>query len=282
MVLLERLLKGRSIIVAEDNYQTKFSQENFVFIQANYYYMKNNQQMNTSNDRAWENEYRNPKFLTLGTEPISAARDFMRFLKKAVRKNAEHFSAPAPIDQWSVLDMGCGNGKNLKYIIENFCDRGIGYDISETAIAQANSLKGDLNIYYEVRSIADPVPMPKNSFDIVIDATASNSLTETERISFLYEIERVLKPGGYFFVRALCKDGDVNARNLIKQFPGNEPDTYILGETGIAERVFSKEDFIATYGKKFEIIELEKTSGYQKWGSQSYKRNYWVAYLKKP
>jgi SAM-dependent methyltransferase len=236
-----------------------------------------NKKMN--NRAAWENEYRNPKFLTLGTEPINAVRDFMRSVKKQQRKNPADFSAA--VSEWSVLDMGCGNGKNLKYIIENFCERGIGYDISETAIGQANILKGNLNIYYEVRSIAEPIPIPNNSIDLAIDATASNSLSNAEREIFLQEIFRVLKPGGYFFVRALCKDGDANAKNLIKQFPGNEADTYILNETGIAEHVFSKEDFIQTYGKSFEIAELEKTTGYQRWGNQNYKRNYWIAYLKK-
>ena len=225
-----------------------------------------------TNSGAWESEYQQPRFLTLGTEPVSAVRDVMRWLRRDRKLDVSDFC---------VLDLGCGNGKNLKYAIENFCKRGIGYDISETAIDQAHHLKGDLNIHYEVRSIAETFPIGNHAVDVAFDVTASNSLSSAQRAKFLSEVLRVLKPGGYFFVRALCKDGDANAKNLIRQFPGDEPDTYVLGQTGIVERVFSKEDFTETYGKNFEMLHIEKTSGYQRWGNQSYKRNYWVGYFKK-
>jgi ubiquinone/menaquinone biosynthesis C-methylase UbiE len=94
-------------------------------------------------------------------------------------------------------------------------------------------------------------------------------------------MHRVLKSGGFIFVRALCLDGDKNAKQLVKEFTGPEKDTYILPGVGVTERVFTKEDFTSMYSKHFEIIHLEKMEGYQKWGNQSYKRNYWVAYLKK-
>ncbi|MEI8223549.1 MAG: class I SAM-dependent methyltransferase [bacterium] len=224
-----------------------------------------------NNDLAWEREYQNPQFLTLGTEPLADVRDFIKWLRRKQKVDTTEFT---------VLDLGCGNGKNLNYIIDLFAKQGIGYDISSTAINHAQELAGTLPVTYEVRSISDPFPLENKSIDLVLDVTASNSLSEAERAKFLKEISRVLKPGSYCFTRALCKDGDDNAKNLIKDFPGLEYDTYVLAETGITERVFSKQDFIDTYNSYFEIIELEKKSGYQRWGNQKYKRNYWLAYLK--
>ena len=215
----------------------------------------------------------------MGTEPINAVKEFVKWIRKQVRKNPQDFSAP--VSDWNVLDLGCGNGKNLKYIVENYAKSGIGYDISETAIAAARELAENLKLEYEVRSIANIFPIRDSSVDLVLDVTSSNSLTNAEREKFLSETSRVLKPGAYFFTRALCKDGDANAKNLIKQFPGSEPDTYILGETGITERVFTKYDFEGTYSPHFEIVHLEKLWGYQRWGDRTYKRNYWIAYLKK-
>lgn len=229
-----------------------------------------------NNNQAWEQEYKKPQFLTMGTEPLSDVKEFMRWLKKQARKNPQDFSAP--FTEWTVLDLGCGNGKNLKYIVENYTQSGIGYDISPTAISAAKKLGDELLLVYEVRSIGKDFPLESNSIDLALDVTSSNALNQEERGKFLSEISRVLKPSAFFFIRALCKEGDTNAKTLIKDFPGPEYDTYVLGDTGITERVFSKEDFLSVYEPYLKIIHLEKTTGYQKWGNQSYKRNYWIAY----
>ncbi len=231
----------------------------------------------------WEREYQNPQFLTLGTEPLSDIRDFMKWIKKTGRKNIENTDGYFSdlLAEYFVLDLGCGNGKNLKYIVSHFCKQGIGYDISETAITMARELALDLPLQYETRSIAEPFNIPSNTIDIILDATSSNALNHAEREMFLSEVHRVMKPTAYFFTRALCLDGDTNARNLVRDFPGDEPSTYILPGTGMVETVFSKEDFMNTYEPLFNILKIEKTTGYQKWGNQSYKRNYWVAYLQK-
>jgi SAM-dependent methyltransferase len=203
----------------------------------------------------------------------------MKWIKKQVRKNPVDFSAP--ITDWTVFDAGCGNGKNLNYIVENFCEAGIGYDISETAIKIAQELSLGLNIKYEARSIGEAFSLENESVDLIIDATSSHALSTSERGKFLKEISRVIKPGGFYFLRTLAIEGDTNAKNLIKQFPGNEPNTYVLPGTGMTERVFSKSDIEHDFGNDFEILYIEKTTGYQKWGNQSYKRNYWVIYLQK-
>ena len=230
-----------------------------------------------NNHQAWEREYQDPQFLSLGTEPLGEVKDLIKWLKKQIRTYPEQF--PVTLPDFSVLDLGCGNGKNLNYIVEHFAQTGIGYDISETAIKEARKA-APVGAEYAVRSIADPFLLSDKSVDLVLDVTASNSLSEKERGKFLKEISRVLKPGSYLFTRALCRDGDTNAKNLIKQFPGTEKDTYVLGTTGITERAFSKEDLLATYEPYFEIVHLEKTTGYQRWNNQSYKRNYWIMYAK--
>ena len=110
---------------------------------------------------------------------------------------------------------------------------------------------------------------------------SSNSLNESEREIYLAEVNRVLKNGGHFFVRALCKDGDSNAKNLLKLSPGPEYDTYIIKDMNLVERVFSKADFTKDYSKYFKIQELIKKTNYAQFKGRSYKRNYWLAYMKK-
>ena len=120
-----------------------------------------------------------------------------------------------------------------------------------------------------------------NSFDLIIDVTSSNSLNENERQIYVQEAHRVLKSGGNFFVKTLCKDGDHNAKNLIKLSPGPEVDTYIMPEIGLTERVWSKEDFVSYYSRYFIIEKLEKKTNYSRFNGRSYKRNFWLAYMSK-
>jgi len=94
-------------------------------------------------------------------------------------------------------------------------------------------------------------------------------------------MNRILKTGGYVFVRALCKDGNKNVKNLLKQSPGKEYDTYVIKEIGLTERVFSREDFIKMYGKYFKILSLEKKTNYTTFNNRIYKRDYFLAYMTK-
>lgn len=224
-----------------------------------------------NNHHAWEQEYKQPQFLTLGTEPLTVVKEFCKWLRREEKVDLE---------KCTVLDLGCGNGKNVKYFVEGYAQSGIGYDISKTAISTAKKLSEGLDITYEVRSIGETFPLENKSIDIVLDVTSSNSLNESEREIYLQEISRVLKSGGCLFVRTLCLDGDKNAKQLLKDYPGGEQDTYVLPGVGVTERVYSQQDLKTTYEKYFEILHLEKTTGYQKWGNQSYKRNYWVMYAK--
>ena len=220
----------------------------------------------------WEREYQNPQFLTLGTEPLSDIRHFMKWLRRKQKIDTTDFV---------VLDNGCGNGKNIKYILEQFAHSGFGYDISETAIIAARELSKGLPIHYSVQSFIDPIPVADTSIDLAIDSTASHVLPELERKKYISELVRKLKPGGYLFLRTLCLEGDQNAKKLIQQFPGKSNQSYILPGTGIEETAFTWQDILDVYEKDFEILFHEKTSGYQKWGNQSYKRNYWTVYLRK-
>jgi SAM-dependent methyltransferase len=158
-----------------------------------------------------------------------------------------------------------------------------GFEISPTALefAKSNSKALGVEVNYIESDIGAPYSLDSDSMDLVIDIMSSNSLNESEREIYLTEVHRVLKTGGHFFVRGLCKDGDQNAKNLIKLSPGKEYDTYINVDMGLTERVFSREDFINTYSKYFEIQKLEIKTNYAKFKGQSYKRNYWLAYMRK-
>ena len=221
----------------------------------------------------WDREYKNPKLVTGNDGPQADTLRFLKFLKKEMKYRVE---------DRNILDLGCGTGRNTNYLEEKG-NNVIGIEISKTALSIAKNRASDmnLNVDYRLGDIGEKYDVKDGSIDVVLDVTSSNSLNEKGREIYLNEVNRVLKTGGYFFVRALAKDGNKNVKNLLKISPGREYDTYIIKEIGLTERVFSRDDFVKMYNQYFKILHLEKKTGYATFNNRIYKRDYWLAYLQK-
>lgn len=98
-----------------------------------------------------------------------------------------------------VLDLGCGNGMMLPFVLE----RGghyTGVDFSEELLAIASEKYAQKTAYgcaqFLVGEVTD-LPFAENEFDMVISFAVLHHLpTVSQREKFFSEIYRVLKPGG--------------------------------------------------------------------------------------
>ncbi|MFA7000055.1 MAG: class I SAM-dependent methyltransferase [Candidatus Paceibacterota bacterium] len=227
----------------------------------------------THQGNIWDREYKSPKFVTKNDGPQADTLRFLKFLKKEQKFRVE---------EKSVIDLGCGTGRNSNYLAD-LGNKVIGIEISRTALSLAKTRASEMgvNVDYRLGDIGEKYDIEDNSIDVVLDITSSNSLNEKGREIYLSEVARVMKRGSYFFVRALCKDGNQNVKNLLKLSPGREHDTYVLKDIGLTERVFSKDDFIKMYSKYFKILSLEKKTSYTTFNDRIYKRDYWLAYMQK-
>ncbi len=225
-------------------------------------------------EKIWEKEYRNSKFVTGNSKPQKFFLRFLKYLKKQ--------KILTDLNNIKVLDLGSGMGKNANYLAQKEA-RVVGMEISDIAVGIAQERAKELGsgVQYLKHSIGEKYPFGDSSFDLIIDITSSNSLNEKERKIYLEEVDRVFKKNGIFFVRALCKDGDKNAKHLLKNNPGVEKDTYIMPETGLRENVFSKKDFVEMYSQYFEILDIQKTESYMRVDNRLFKRKFWLATMKK-
>jgi SAM-dependent methyltransferase len=225
------------------------------------------------NEYAWNQEYKDSQLVTKSDKP---QQDFLRFLKW-LKKETD-------LDMYNnvtVLDLGCGTGRNAYYVTDTYDATAIGWDFSEHAIELGQKQFKHPKLTLTRGDIRNHFPLADNSVDVILDITTSNALSESERAHYIAEAHRVLKNGGYMYVRTLAKEGDANAKALMQQFPGKEHNTYIHPQLHVTERVFSKPDFIETYAPHFNVVEALSTTGCQVFGKQRYKRNYWNMYLSK-
>ncbi len=200
----------------------------------------------------WEAEYNNPSHLKLSINP---SEDLEKFTRWIIRQKREDILNPLS----RVLDVGCGNGRNLIYLANNFGNSGTGFDISKSAIAQAVAASKGLNITYKARSIAGSLELDDESQLLVLDMMTSHFLDKEERAGLRDEIYRVLQPGGFLFMKTFLKDEDLHTARLIKENPGTEEGSYIHPIMGVAEYVYSEEELTDFLKEKFIIHKVYRS-----------------------
>ena len=227
----------------------------------------------------WDKEYRGNKdypHLALSSSPSD---DLVKFLKWLERETGRTYLNPFT----TVLDLGCGNGRNLVHMADTYAVRGTGYDISKEAVAQATQKAAALGLpqlTFEKHTIADPIPLPDNSQTIVLDMMTSHFLNEAEREQLRKEIHRVLKPGGWFFFKTFLLDEDLNASRMIRDYPSGEHNTYVHPEIGLAEHVSTQEEIEAAFSPFFNIRKITTSHRHQVRG-RAFKRRSICVYAQK-
>jgi len=105
----------------------------------------------------------------------------------------------------SLLDAGCGAGRNLVYFLRNGF-KVYGVDQSATAIVQAKSLATELlndieSDQFRVENV-DRMSFSNETFDVVLSSAVLHFANDEEHWqAMVSEMWRVLKPGGILFAR---------------------------------------------------------------------------------
>ena len=109
-----------------------------------------------------------------------------------------------------ILDIGCGNGRNMMYDGFNFN----GIDISEEFVKIC--INRGLNVK---KGTMTSLPFEDNTFDVILSIAAYHHLkTEEERIKALHEMSRVLRPGGLVLLYVWSKKQPPETRRVFPDY----------------------------------------------------------------
>jgi SAM-dependent methyltransferase len=226
----------------------------------------------------WNREYQEGEHFSLSDKPGSELVKFVRWFRRE--------QAHMDFSMMQVLDVGCGNGRNLLYLADQYDARGAGFDLSVSAVEQANARAAVGNLTERVRfyphNLANPIPEPSDSVDLVVDMMVSHCLRASERAQYKQEVLRLLPPGGFVMIKTFLREGDQHAVRMMHDYPGGEEGSYIHPMIGIYEFVTTERAFREFWEDEFIIHLLNKSHGYTRLGGNvPYKRRYMVAYLER-
>lgn len=204
----------------------------------------------------WDREYTNPEHLKL-SERESA--DLAKFTRWVIRQKRGDILAVGN----SAIDAGCGNGRNLIWLANEFTMKGVGVDISSAAIAQARRASQTHNlgqdISYQVGTAGAPLPADDESQSLALDMMTSHFLTTDERRALRDELWRTLIPGGFLFMKTFLKDEDGHTARLLRENPGPENGSYIHPVMGVPEYVYSEAELREFLEERFIIRQVYRS-----------------------
>lgn len=143
----------------------------------------------------WNNEYANKDNFDSLDNVSGDLKKFFRWLNR----QKDFYLPQGKID--NVLDLGCGDGGNLIHVCNEYDCIGLGYDMSNEAIKQANKKSEEIGTHIEFlcRTVDGDIPINDDSQKLVFDIMVSHFLNKNKRTKLMREIYRVLEPGGFLF-----------------------------------------------------------------------------------
>lgn len=153
----------------------------------------------------------------------------------------------------SILDAGCGSGRNLKWFYQNDFNI-VGIDSDAQRIAEAKAIYPTISENFTVWSL-DSLPFGESAFDHIICSAVLHFARSKDHFDAMFsQLVRVLKPAGTLFIR-VASDIGLNDRKPWVQ----DGDTKTAGNFYVTREIIS--ELVAAY--PLRLIEPVKTTNVQ-------------------
>jgi SAM-dependent methyltransferase len=158
----------------------------------------------------------------------------------------------------TALDIGCGTGRNSVFLA-SLGFRVVAFDFEESIITEfrrqlsASNLSSVLRA--ECHDVSQTWPVEDESVDVAIDTFCfKHQIPLEHRLTYRSELQRTLKPGGYFLL-TLAGDDD----GYYSRFLASETDEKVIVDPAneIPSMLYSYED-ICSFFSPFGVASYEK------------------------
>jgi SAM-dependent methyltransferase len=161
-------------------------------------------------------------------------------------ENVKEYFSSGLITPNTVLELGCGEGRNAVYMAKQGCEV-TAVDISKSAIDNAMTFSKNSN--YNVNFICSSIfELGNKTYDFVYDSGCFHHLPPHRRITYLELLRRTLNQGAYFGLTCFAW-GDKCADEV------TDWEYYEKRRVGVA---FTKEKLEQIFCEDFEVIEIRK------------------------
>jgi SAM-dependent methyltransferase len=211
---------------------------------------------------SWQKEYQQAQGIPTSTrnKPSSALGRFLEFAQKNQLKLGR-----------SVIDLGCGKGRNSLYLAN------LGFQVTaldfipsvlDEVKNKAKKQYTNLKVQTVKANLSKSLPFSTGQFDWAIDIVSSVSLNLKEMKFFVSEVERVLKPKGIFLTYVHSRDDGYLGPRV------DEAGFYQVPETGLMEHAWRKTELKQLYDE-WQILTLDKIEKKDQFYGQTYTRRLW-------
>ncbi|MCA9397825.1 class I SAM-dependent methyltransferase [candidate division WWE3 bacterium] len=181
----------------------------------------------------------------------------------------------------SLLDIGCGNGRNsIALAQKGFHITGIDGISAAIEDAQVWADRQNLDCVFDVVDISKHWPLQDNSFMYAIDINTFSSLSKEESMNYSRELVRVLQPGGLFFIYTYTID-DQYYSQFIKDTSVDGSISIYCPDDGVSRLLYSPDALLDVFKDSFTVELKDSVIRYSKMFDVYYKRNFVVYILKK-
>lgn len=221
----------------------------------------------------WQKEYEERKDL-LSSQTMVSSRALREFWESEEIKNLQMGSA---------LDIGSGLGRNSIYMAQNGFAHVVGVEIVDSAINRAKGSVDESKLQDKIifinQSVGDTLPFEDQSFDLIVDMMVMHLLDPDERAKYFAEIQRLLKPDGFFVFYTIAAESEA-AKALFESNPGPEENSYIIPQSGMIEKAFTDDELITAF-PKLKVIRLDHKTQFTPAFRDVYEREYISGVMKK-
>lgn len=223
----------------------------------------------------WNEEHRNPFMFPFvdSSVPNPGVVEFWRWL-------AEHGKRPP----CTGLEICCGKGRNTIWMAGRSA-RMSGFDFSEIAIQEAETRQSklplEIRVDFKVCDATGSWPYDDEAFDFVVDCFGSSDIeSEQGRIHVMKEAERVLKPGGHYFLQIDSPEMGFFLDRM-NEAPGFERNTLVFPNGKV--EAFLTEDDIVAWNHSLELVEVRREieTALEIFGQATPYKYYWIVAKKR-